>query len=38
MFTIWVMTQYFRGLPKELEEAAMLMATPLTVFWQILLP
>jgi trehalose/maltose transport system permease protein len=38
-FTIWVMTQYFRGLPKELEEAAYVDgATPLTVFWQILLP
>jgi trehalose/maltose transport system permease protein len=38
-FTIWVMTQYFRSLPKELEEAAYVDgATPLTVFWQILLP
>jgi trehalose/maltose transport system permease protein len=38
-FTIWVMTQYFRSLPKELEEAAYVDgASPLTVFWQILLP
>ncbi len=38
-FTIWVMTQYFRSLPKDLEEAAYVDgAAPLTVFWQILLP
>jgi len=38
-FTIWVMTSYFRSLPKELEEAAYVDgASPLTVFWQILLP
>jgi trehalose/maltose transport system permease protein len=38
-FTIWVMTQYFRSLPKELEEAAYVDgASPLTVFWKILLP
>jgi trehalose/maltose transport system permease protein len=38
-FTIWVMTQYFRGLPKELEEAAYVDgASPIKVFWQILLP
>ncbi|MBV9999745.1 MAG: carbohydrate ABC transporter permease [Verrucomicrobia bacterium] len=38
-FTIWVMTQYFRSLPRELEEAAYVDgATPLTVFWKILLP
>jgi trehalose/maltose transport system permease protein len=38
-FTIWVMTQYFRSLPKELEEAAYVDgASPLKVFWQILLP
>ena len=38
-FTIWVMTQYFRSLPKELEEAAYVDgASPLIVFWRILLP
>ncbi|HEY5894782.1 MAG TPA: carbohydrate ABC transporter permease [Chthoniobacterales bacterium] len=38
-FTIWVMTQYFRGLPKELEESAYVDgASPMRVFWQILLP
>ena len=38
-FTIWVMTQYFRSLPKELEEAAYVDgASPLKVFWEILLP
>jgi trehalose/maltose transport system permease protein len=38
-FTIWVMTQYFRSLPKELEEAAYVDgASPLKVFWDILLP
>ncbi|HEY5811034.1 MAG TPA: carbohydrate ABC transporter permease [Terrimicrobiaceae bacterium] len=38
-FTIWVMTQYFRSLPKELEEAAYVDgASPLTVFWEVLLP
>lgn len=38
-FTIWVMTQYFRGLPSDLEESAYVDgASPLRVFWQILLP
>jgi trehalose/maltose transport system permease protein len=38
-FTIWVMTQYFRSLPRELEEAAYVDgASPLKVFWKILLP
>jgi trehalose/maltose transport system permease protein len=38
-FTIWVMTQYFRSLPRELEEAAYVDgASPLEVFWKILLP
>jgi trehalose/maltose transport system permease protein len=38
-FTIWVMTQYFRSLPRELEEAAYVDgASPLAVFWQVLLP
>ena len=38
-FTVWVMTTYFRSLPKELEEAAYVDgASPLTVFWEVLLP
>ena len=38
-FTIWVMTQYFRSLPRELEEAAYVDgASPLEVFWKILHP
>jgi trehalose/maltose transport system permease protein len=38
-FTVWVMTQYFKSLPRELEEAAYVDgASPLKVFWQILLP
>jgi trehalose/maltose transport system permease protein len=38
-FTVWVMTQYFRSLPKELEEAAYVDgASPLAVFWRVLLP
>jgi trehalose/maltose transport system permease protein len=38
-FTVWVMTQYFRGLPSELEEAAYVDgATPLQTFWRVLLP
>jgi trehalose/maltose transport system permease protein len=38
-FTIWVMTQYFRSLPRELEEAAYVDgASPMAVFWKILLP
>jgi trehalose/maltose transport system permease protein len=38
-FTIWVMTQHFRSLSKDLEEAAYVDgASPLTVFWRILLP
>jgi trehalose/maltose transport system permease protein len=38
-FTIWVMTQYFRSMPKDLEEAAYVDgASPLMVFWRILLP
>jgi trehalose/maltose transport system permease protein len=38
-FTIWVMTSYFRSLPKELEEAAYVDgASPLVVFWRVLLP
>ena len=38
-FTVWVMTQYFRTLPRELEEAAYVDgASPLMAFWRILLP
>jgi trehalose/maltose transport system permease protein len=38
-FTVWVMTTYFKSLPKELEEAAYVDgASPLTVFWEVLLP
>ncbi len=38
-FTVWVMTQYFRTLPRELEEAAYVDgASPFTAFWRILLP
>lgn len=38
-FTIWVMTQFFKSMPGELEEAALVDgAGPMRVFWQILLP
>ena len=38
-FTIWVMTQFFKAMPGELEEAALVDgASPMRVFWQILLP
>ena len=38
-FTIWVMTQFFKAMPGELEEAALVDgAGPMRVFWQILLP
>lgn len=38
-FTIWVLTGFFRAMPGELEEAALVDgASPLRVFWQILLP
>jgi trehalose/maltose transport system permease protein len=38
-FTIWVLTGFFRAMPGELEEAALVDgANPMRVFWQILLP
>ena len=38
-FTVWVMTQFFKAMPGELEEAALVDgAGPMRVFWQILLP
>ena len=38
-FGVFFMTQYFRGIPKELDEAAMLDgASRLTIFWKVLLP
>ncbi|MCC7024287.1 MAG: carbohydrate ABC transporter permease [Thermomicrobiales bacterium] len=38
-FTIWVMTQFFKAMPGELEEAALVDgAGYMRVFWQILLP
>jgi len=38
-FGVFFMTQYFRAIPKELDEAAMLDgASRLTLFWKVLLP
>ncbi|MDX2004344.1 MAG: carbohydrate ABC transporter permease [Meiothermus sp.] len=38
-FTVWVLTGYFRGLPRELEEAAYVDgATPLQTLIQVMLP
>ena len=38
-FTIWVLTTFFRGLPKELEQAALVDgATSFQTFYRILLP
>lgn len=38
-FTVWVLTSFFRAMPGELEEAALVDgASPLRAFWQILLP
>jgi multiple sugar transport system permease protein len=38
-FGVFLMTQYFRAIPKELDEAALLDgASRLTIFWRILLP
>ena len=38
-FGVFFMTQYFRGLPRELDEAAMLDgAGRFTLFWRVLLP
>ena len=38
-FTVWVLTSYFRGLPRELEEAAYVDgATPVQTLIQVMLP
>ena len=38
-FGVFLMTQYFRAIPKELDEAAMLdNASKLKIFWKVLLP
>ena len=38
-FTVWVLTSFFRGLPAELEQAAIIDgASHLQTFWHILLP
>lgn len=38
-FTVWVLTGFFKAMPGELEEAALVDgASPIRVFWQILLP
>jgi trehalose/maltose transport system permease protein len=38
-FTVWVLTNFFRAMPAELEEAALVDgATPMKALWQILLP
>jgi len=38
-FTVWVLTSFFRGLPREIEQAALIDgASYLQIFWQILLP
>jgi trehalose/maltose transport system permease protein len=38
-FTVWVLTNFFRAMPAELEEAALVDgATPFRTFWEILLP
>ena len=38
-FGVFLMTQYFRAIPKELDEAAMLDgASRFTIFWKVLLP
>lgn len=38
-FTVWVLTNFFKAMPGELEEAALVDgASPMRAFWQILLP
>ncbi len=38
-FTVWVLTSFFRGLPAEIEQAALVDgATPFQTFWMILVP
>lgn len=38
-FTVWVLTNFFKAMPRELEEASLVDgATPFQSFWKILLP
>jgi hypothetical protein len=38
-FVVWVLTNFFKAMPGELEEAALVDgATPMKAFWQVLLP
>ncbi len=38
-FTVWVLTNFFRAMPAELEQAALVDgATPMKALWQILMP
>jgi len=38
-FTVWVLTNFFKAMPGELEEAALVDgASPMRTFWEILLP
>lgn len=38
-FTTWVLTNFFRAMPRELEEAALVDgATPLQTFWRVMMP
>jgi trehalose/maltose transport system permease protein len=38
-FTVWVLTGFFRGLPRELEESAYVDgASPFETFWRVMLP
>ncbi len=38
-FTVWVLTAFMRGLPKEIEEAAMMdSANPIEIVWRIFMP
>jgi len=38
-FTVWVLTSFFRGLPREIEQAAIVDgASYFQIFWRILLP
>jgi trehalose/maltose transport system permease protein len=38
-FTVWVLTNFFKAMPRELEEASLVDgATPMQTFWKILLP
>jgi len=38
-FTVWVLTNFFRAMPAELEQAALVDgATPMKALWQVLMP